>query len=147
MLLKKQSDSALLALNQLDTSTTLSECSFNHLRCVSEDEDDESGGAQAVLPEPVAPPAAVKGEVAAAAWTEGGASSSSASWGQFWVGPLPPRPSPGGHIWRNGPPKREREESESDNTPAKTLHHYITVFVFSLEVFMGQLISKSLICM
>lgn len=69
----------MLKLKQLETSRCLGECSFNHLRCVSEDEDDECGGAQAALPEPVAPPVAGLGEVAAAAWTEAGASSSSSS--------------------------------------------------------------------
>lgn len=83
-------------------------CSFNRLKCVSE-EDDECGWAQAALPEPVAPPAAGRGEVAAAAWREEVTSSSSASWGRLEAGRPPPRQSPEGRIWRNGPPERERE--------------------------------------
>lgn len=63
---------------------------------------------QAALPEPVAPPAAGRGEaaaVAAAAWREV-ASSSSASSGQFWAGRPLLHQSPGGRIWRNAPPER-----------------------------------------
>lgn len=74
---------------------------FNHLRCVSED-DDECWWAQAALPEPVAPPAAERG---------GATSSSSASLGRLWAGRPPLRQSPGGHIWRNGPPEGGKEAS------------------------------------
>lgn len=82
-------------------------CSFNDVRCVSADEEDECRWAQAALPGPVAPPAAGRQEAAAAAaWREEVTSSTSASWGRLLAARRPPRQSPGGHIWRNGPPER-----------------------------------------
>lgn len=58
----------------------------------------------------MAPPAAGRGAVAAAAWREE-VTSSSASLGRFLAGRPRLRQSPGGHIWRNGPPERERGRS------------------------------------